>query len=355
LKPITSTSNKPLLVFINPKSGGNQGAKILHQFHWLLNPRQVFDLSQQGGPEPALEFYRKAPNLQILVCGGDGTVGWILATLDSLDINPRPPVAILPLGTGNDLSRTLYWGAGYGDESVDKILQYVNEGQIIQLDRWNLKVQRNLKARYDLSAEDAPVRLPINVMNNYFSLGVDAQTTLDFHESREANPEKFNSRIKNKMFYAGAGGRGLFQWKSRDLVDNITLECDGEDLTPKVRELKLCALALLNISKYGAGTTPWGNPNPRDYPTFRAQRFDDGYLEVVGLTASSLAGLFVGGHGERITQCRTVKITTFKVLPVQVDGEPCRLAPSIIRVSIRNQAQMLQRSKVNEYVFNYFK
>ncbi|GFQ64594.1 eye-specific diacylglycerol kinase [Trichonephila clavata] len=49
IKPIPSSTSKPLLVFINPKSGGNQGSKLLRTFQWLLNPRQVFDLTE-GGP-----------------------------------------------------------------------------------------------------------------------------------------------------------------------------------------------------------------------------------------------------------------------------------------------------------------
>nr|XP_041569548.1 diacylglycerol kinase iota isoform X7 [Taeniopygia guttata] len=341
IKPISSPLMKPLLVFVNPKSGGNQGTKVLQMFMWYLNPRQVFDLSQEG-PRDALELYRKVPNLRILACGGDGTVGWILSILDELQLSPPPPVAVLPLGTGNDLARTLNWGGGYTDEPVSKILCHVEDGTIVQLDRWNLQVERNPDLPQD-ELEDGARKLPLNVFNNYFSLGFDAHVTLEFHESREANPEKFNSRFRNKMFYAGAAFTDFLQRSSRDLSKHVKVVCDGTDLTPKIQELKFQCIVFLNIPRYCAGTMPWGNPG--DHRDFEPQRHDDGYIEVIGFTMASLAALQVGGHGERLHQCREVTLLTYKSIPMQVDGEPCRLAPSLIRISLRNQANMVQKSK----------
>uniref|UniRef100_A0A670YDM9 Diacylglycerol kinase n=1 Tax=Pseudonaja textilis TaxID=8673 RepID=A0A670YDM9_PSETE len=341
IKPISSPLMKPLLVFVNPKSGGNQGTKVLQMFMWYLNPRQVFDLSQEG-PRDALELYRKMPNLRILACGGDGTVGWILSILDELQLNPQPPVAVLPLGTGNDLARTLNWGGGYTDEPVAKILCHVEDGAIVQLDRWNLQVERNPDFSPD-EVEDGTHKLPLNVFNNYFSLGFDAHVTLEFHESREANPEKFNSRFRNKMFYAGAAFSDFLQRSSRDLSKHVKVVCDGTDLTSKIQELKFQCIVFLNIPRYCAGTMPWGNPG--DHREFEPQRHDDGYIEVIGFTMASLAALQVGGHGERLHQCREVTLLTYKSIPMQVDGEPCRLAPSLIRISLRNQANMVQKSK----------
>ncbi|XP_077914218.1 diacylglycerol kinase zeta isoform X1 [Halichoerus grypus] len=342
IRPTPSPLMKPLLVFVNPKSGGNQGAKIIQSFLWYLNPRQVFDLSQ-GGPKEALEMYRKVHNLRILACGGDGTVGWILSTLDQLRLKPPPPVAILPLGTGNDLARTLNWGGGYTDEPVSKILSHVEEGNVVQLDRWDLRAEPNPDAGPEERDEGATDRLPLDVFNNYFSLGFDAHVTLEFHESREANPEKFNSRFRNKMFYAGTAFSDFLMGSSKDLAKHIRVVCDGTDLTPKIQDLKPQCIVFLNIPRYCAGTMPWGHPG--EHHDFEPQRHDDGYLEVIGFTMTSLAALQVGGHGERLTQCREVVLTTSKAIPVQVDGEPCKLAASRIRIALRNQATMVQKAK----------
>uniref|UniRef100_A0A671LFQ2 Diacylglycerol kinase n=1 Tax=Sinocyclocheilus anshuiensis TaxID=1608454 RepID=A0A671LFQ2_9TELE len=349
VRPIPSQLMKPLLVFVNPKSGGNQGTKIIRSFMWYLNPRQVFDLTQ-GGPREGLEMYSKVPNLRILVCGGDGTVGWILSVLDELQLNPQPAVAVLPLGTGNDLARTLNWGGGYTDEPVSKILSHVEDGNIVQLDRWNLSVEPNLEASEEESDEHQTDKsfyklfcLPIDIFNNYFSLGFDAHVTLEFHESREAKPERFNSRLRNKMFYAGTAFSDFLMGSSKDLSKHIRVVCDGTDLTSKVQDMKLQCLLFLNIPRYCAGTMPWGNPS--EHNDFGPQKHDDGLIEVIGFTMTSLATLQVGGHGERLHQCQEVTLTTFKPIPVQVDGEPCRLAPSVIRITLRNQANMLQKTK----------
>lgn len=342
IKPTPAPLMKPLLVFVNPKSGGNQGAKIIQSFMWYLNPRQVFDLNQ-GGPKEALEMYRKVHNLRILACGGDGTVGWILSILDQLRLNPPPPVAILPLGTGNDLARTLNWGGGYTDEPLSKILSHVEEGNIVQLDRWNLQVESNSEVNPEEKDETATDKLPLDVFNNYFSLGFDARVTLEFHESREANPEKFNSRFRNKMFYAGTAFSDFLTGSSKDLAKHVKVVCDGTDLTPKIQDLKPQCLVFLNIPRYCAGTMPWGNPG--EHHDFEPQRHDDGCIEVIGFTMTSLAALQVGGHGERLHQCREVMLTTSKAIPMQVDGEPCKLAPSCIHISLRNQANMVQKTK----------
>ncbi|XP_050694205.1 eye-specific diacylglycerol kinase-like isoform X5 [Eriocheir sinensis] len=335
IKPIPSVNIKPLIVFINPKSGGNQGAKLMQKFQWLLNPRQVFDLTQ-GGPKAGLEMFRKVTNLRVLACGGDGTVGWVLSVLDQLNFQPPPAVAVLPLGTGNDLARALGWGGGYTDEPISKILCNIADGEVVHLDRWRVDVTKNEDFE---PTEEGRDTLPLSVVNNYFSFGVDAHIALEFHEAREANPQKFNSRLRNKMFYGQAGGKDLLQRKWKDLSDNCTLECDGKDMTPILKENKVHAVVFLNIPSYGSGTHPWNRSSGIE------QQTDDGIIEVIGLTTYQMPLLQAGGHGTTICQCKQARIITKKTIPMQVDGEAARVNPSIIELTHLNKASMVTKKK----------
>lgn len=54
-------------------------------------------------------MFRHIPNYKILVCGGDGTIGWVLQCLDNVGQDSQcsnPPCAIVPLGTGETLLLT---------------------------------------------------------------------------------------------------------------------------------------------------------------------------------------------------------------------------------------------------------
>lgn len=47
-----------------------------------------------------------------------------------------PRVTILPLGTGNDLSNTLGWGAGYaGEIPVEQVLRNILDAEVVKMDR----------------------------------------------------------------------------------------------------------------------------------------------------------------------------------------------------------------------------
>ncbi|XP_057465364.1 diacylglycerol kinase 1-like isoform X2 [Actinidia eriantha] len=216
---------RPLLVFINKKSGAQRGDSLRQRLNMLLNPVQVFELSATQGPEDGLYLFRRVPHFRILVCGGDGTVGWVLNAIDKQNFVSPPPVAILPAGTGNDLARVLSWGGGLG--SVERqgglctVLSHIEHAAVTILDRWKIAI---------LNQQGKQLQPP-KFMNNYLGVGCDAKVALDIHNLREENPDKFYNQFMNKVLYAREGAKCImdrtfadFPWQTRVEVDGVEIE-----------------------------------------------------------------------------------------------------------------------------------
>lgn len=187
-------------------------------------------------------------------------------------------------------------------------------------------------------------KLPANVVNNYFSFGVDAQIALEFDLARKKSPKLYKTRTMNKFYYGLAGVRGiLLKRKWSNLGNMIEVFCNGRNITDKIRGRKkfrrFHAIIFLNIPFYAGGTHPWNKKFGPIIPTT-----NDGIMEVIGLMPYQFPLLQVGKSGTSLAQCSSAKITTSKDIPTQVDGEAKLLGPSIIELSVfPEKAQMLQK------------
>ncbi|XP_047328435.1 diacylglycerol kinase 4-like [Impatiens glandulifera] len=370
----------PLVTFINSKSGGRHGPELKERLQELMGEEQIFDL-QLVKPQEFVQYglgclEKLADNgdscakairekLRVVVAGGDGTVGWVLGCLGILHKQmrePVPPTAIIPLGTGNDLSRSFCWGGSFPfnwKSFVKTTLNKTCSGSIRHLDSWkvsilmpagdleNLPQSMSSVEEYTFSDEGLEIgELPEKMSHyegvcyNYFSIGMDAQVAYGFHHLRNEKPYLAQGPISNKLIYSGYSCKQgwfftpcMYDPNLRGLRNILRmfvkkLNCSKWEHVTIPSSVR--SVVALNLNNYASGRNPWGNLKQEymEKKGFVEARVDDGLLEVFGLKQGWHASFVMTEiiSAKHIAQAAEIRFEfrggEWQEAFMQMDGEP---------------------------------
>ncbi|GFY95304.1 diacylglycerol kinase 4 [Actinidia rufa] len=373
-------AESPIVVFVNSRSGGRHGPELKGRLQDLMGEEQVFDLHflkphefvQYGlgcleklaelGDSCAKETREK---LRIVVAGGDGTVGWVLGCLGELHKQgrePVPPTAIIPLGTGNDLSRSFGWGGSFPfnwRSAIKKSLDIATEAPTCRLDSWNVSISMPAEEVVDpphslKPVEESSIDLGLErigelpdkvscyegVFYNYFSIGMDAQVAYGFHHLRNEKPYLAQGPISNKLIYSGYSCkqgwfftpcmsdpslRGL-----KNIVRMYVKKANCSEWKQVSIPSSVRSLVALNLNNYASGRNPWGNLKPEylEKRGFVEAHVDDGLIEIFGLKQGWHASFVMTEliSAKHIAQAAAIQFEfrggEWKEAFMQMDGEP---------------------------------
>ena len=235
----------------------------------------------EGGREAAEEAARSGARL-VVAAGGDGTVNSVVNGIMAGD-GRRPVLGVLPLGTGNDLARTLGIPA-----DLDDALEVL---------------ERRIVRRMDvLRSEGDGGRYCANVSAAGFSGQVDEDVS---DESKES---------WGPLAYLRSALANAAELRTYDVV----VEIDGGE---EIVEASAVNLVVANGRYAGGGV-----------PVAPDAKLDDGFADVVVLEAGPIptlglvvARMAAGRHREhelvRVVRGRRVRISSTPAMPFNVDGE----------------------------------
>ncbi|GMH44835.1 hypothetical protein BSKO_12787 [Bryopsis sp. KO-2023] len=387
--------SRPIIAFVNSKSGGKKGPAVLESLTRLLGAKQVFDL-QHHNPEVVLrqiwDSFSKLQqdgshnadetisNLKILACGGDGTAVWLLKTVKNLSLTPTPPVAVIPLGTGNQLSRTLGWGKGFmpTDQKVKTHLEKVKRGDARKLDCWRFRMfgQKSIFGSVpkhvvkEVESAAANSENPGDVVMegftwNYFSVGVNVEAAYRFHSLRNKHPWLAFARKANQFWYGFYSIYAGWFCGAPPIGANLDLEILTDEGGWKTVELTsdIKALVVLNHHNYGGGKDIWGMRRNKENDAGQNMEEpapDDGKFEIVGLKNGwhMAMVLMECKHGVRLAQCSSARLKFKTRKPKKksrcffhLDGEPWKQTipshenskPLLVEISNGGQSAVITR------------
>eukprot|EP00434_Breviolum_minutum_P028527 symbB.v1.2.025235.t1/scaffold2370.1/size80994/3 len=352
-----------IIAFVNSGSGDQSGESFQEVFrsHLGADGGLVCKLPDQlkEGFEEAAARTQEGQEVAILACGGDGTVTWILSELNSRRDSlfqevPVPSVGIIPLGTGNDLARSLGWGPALTD--TDQLPSYIQRALFagnVDLDQWKLVLRPSHLLPSSLQ-QDGEATFT-GYFTNYFSVGMDAATAYEVAKVRSSRLGRCCFRLRcyppcsfvhGGLLCYGLNGPNCLRClccRTRPLNsgDDLNVRLDGEShsFSGNIRQF-----TLTNLNSYGAGMLLYGaddqvSPNDGKLEVFTRQ----GPYGVISMTLNKkLLRTTCMGNIPVLSQPRKVEMTLKRGQHFQMDGEPWVLnAPCTATITQHRTVRML--------------
>ena len=292
------------------------------------------------------------PRVRFLAGGGDGTVAAAASLIAlaceraHLPQTRRAPVAPLPLGTGNELSRISGWGAAYGGGSMANIVRNVAGAYLSTLDMWTATIVPSGRATrgggFGVDADkdaDAETKVRRKFVC-FFSVGFDAHISHRFTKRRERDPSSCATVWQNKAWYAYYGAKEFMSGGGHLTGDDgkriVDLYVDDKRVDVP-RDLN--SVQVFNIHSSADGVDFWGTNRPSvkgELPdsVFVPPCVGDGMLEVVGTRGvSDLVAVRNGfAHSKRLAQGGRVELRLSAPVAAQMDGETWVQSPCVVRI-----------------------
>ena len=294
------------------------------------------------------------PRVRFLAGGGDGTVAAAASLIAlaceraRLPQTRRAPVAPLPLGTGNELSRISGWGAAYGGGSMANIVRNVAGAYLSTLDMWTATIVPSGRATRgggfgvddDTETETGAETKVRRKFVCFFSVGFDAHISHRFTKRRERDPSSCATVWQNKAWYAYYGAKefmsGGGHLTGEDGKRIVELYVDDKRVDVP-RDLN--SVQVFNIHSSADGVDFWGTNRPSvkgELPdsVFVPPCVGDGMLEVVGTRGvSDLVAVRNGfAHSKRLAQGGRVELRLSAPVAAQMDGETWVQSPCVVRI-----------------------
>jgi YegS/Rv2252/BmrU family lipid kinase len=276
----------PLVLLVNPSSGGGRALKLLPRLEAVLDGRRVpfrvvHTKSLEHGVAKALEAV-EAGELPVVV-SGDGMIGAIGGAL----AGGEAPLGIVPVGRGNDLARVL-------------------------------GIPTEPEAAIEIGLAGHTRAIDVGEANGHRFLGI-ASVGFDSDANRIAN----ESRFGGNLVYAYAALRALVAWKPARFTVAI-----GEQRT----RTEGYSVVVANNSAYGGGM----------YVAPDAD-LEDGEFDVVTIQKvskfrflSNLPKVFKGTHVRndevQVVRASRLSLSASRPFAVYADGEHLTDLPTDLRV-----------------------